>query len=85
MYTEQQHDKAMARIMADLGRLPEPKQETAAQTLTRMIRKAADNQDKAQLMALDARTANHYNLGTISAAELTRLDGLIMDKLAQLA
>ena len=52
---------------------------TTSQTLAKMIRKAIT---RAELDALDARCTRHYEIGTISAKELARLDCMIMDKIA---
>jgi hypothetical protein len=50
---------------------------TTSQTLAQMIREATT---RAELDALDARCTRHYNLGTISANELAKLDGMICEK-----
>lgn len=50
---------------------------TTSQTLAKMIREATT---LAELDALDARCTRHYNLGTIAANELERLDCMACEK-----
>lgn len=50
--------------------------------LSASIKANSDNRDS--LVSLGKRITRHYNNGTISARELSQLDGMIMLRLAKL-